>query len=63
MPEDDDGDIDRAEHGKLMRLLEQSTFALEKGDAAIAVVANRLDGNFSATHGARCFREGNLESR
>ena len=28
--EDNDGNIDRAEDGKLMRLLEQSTFTLEK---------------------------------
>lgn len=40
MTKDDDGDIDGAQHGELMRLLEQATFALEKGDAAIAVVAD-----------------------
>lgn len=30
--EDDDSDVDGAEHGKLVRLLEQPTFALEEGD-------------------------------
>ena len=30
--EDDDSDIDGAQHGKLVRLLEQTTFALEEGD-------------------------------
>ena len=30
--EDDDGDIDRAEDGELMRLLEQTALALQKGD-------------------------------
>jgi hypothetical protein len=30
----DDRDIDGAEHGKLMRLLEQTAFALEKGPDA-----------------------------
>ena len=31
---DDDGDVDGAEHRKLMRLLEQAAFALEKGAVA-----------------------------
>jgi hypothetical protein len=30
---DYDGDIDRAENGELMRLLEQAAFALEEGSA------------------------------
>jgi hypothetical protein len=30
--EDDDCDVDGAQHGKLVRLLEQTTFALEEGD-------------------------------
>jgi hypothetical protein len=30
--EDDDSDVDGAEHGKLVRLLEQPTFAFEEGD-------------------------------
>jgi hypothetical protein len=32
MSEDDDGDVDGAQHGKLMRLLKQPTFAFEEGD-------------------------------
>jgi len=31
VPEDDDGDVDRAEDGKLVRFLEQTAFALEEG--------------------------------
>jgi hypothetical protein len=38
--EDDDGNVNGAEHGKLMRLLEQAAFALKKGHAAVAIVAN-----------------------
>lgn len=30
--EDDDGDVDGAQHGELMRLLEQAALALEEGD-------------------------------
>lgn len=30
MTEDDDGNIDRAEDGELVRLLEQATFAFEE---------------------------------
>lgn len=40
VPEDDDGDVDGAEDGELMRLFEQTPFALEKGDAAVAIVAD-----------------------
>ena len=32
MAEDDDGDVDGAEDGELMRLLEQAAFALQEGD-------------------------------
>lgn len=28
---DEDGDINRAQHGELMRLLEQTAFSLQKG--------------------------------
>lgn len=35
VPEDDDRDVDRTENGKLMRLLEETAFALEKGSDAI----------------------------
>lgn len=35
VPEDDNRDIDRTEDGKLMRLLEQTAFALEKGSDII----------------------------
>lgn len=37
---DDDGDIDGAEDGELVRLLEEAAFALEEGDAAVAIVAD-----------------------
>lgn len=47
MPEDDDGDVDGAEDGELMGLLEQTAFALEEGDAAVAVVANCARGDIS----------------
>jgi hypothetical protein len=30
--EDDDRDVDGAQHGKLVRLFEQTTFAFEEGD-------------------------------
>ena len=30
--EDDNGDVDGAQHGELMRLLEQAALALEEGD-------------------------------
>jgi hypothetical protein len=30
--EDDDCDVDGAQHGKLVRLFEQTTFAFEEGD-------------------------------
>ena len=40
MAKDDDGDIDGAEDGELVRLLEETAFALEEGDAAVAVVAD-----------------------
>lgn len=30
VPKNNDGDVDRTEHGKLMRLFEQTAFALEK---------------------------------
>lgn len=32
MTEDDDCDVDRAKHGELVRLLEQTALALEEGD-------------------------------
>ena len=31
MAEDDDSNVDRAEHGELMSLLEETTFSLEEG--------------------------------
>lgn len=47
---DEDGDIDRAEHRKLMSLLEQSAFSLEKGDRTISVILDGLDLNLSPAH-------------
>ena len=38
--EDDDGDIDGAQDGELMRLLEEAAFALEEGDGSVAVIAD-----------------------
>lgn len=40
VPKDNNSDVDGAQDGELMRLLEQTTFALEKGHAAVAVVSN-----------------------
>ena len=42
MPEDDDGDIDGAEDGELMRLLEQSSFTLEEGDGSSIHISNDI---------------------
>jgi len=49
--ENDDGYVDGAEYGKLMRLLEQTALALEESYGAIAVVLDGLDLNLPATHG------------
>ena len=38
MSEDDYGDVDGAEDGELVRLLEQPAFALEEGDGSVVVV-------------------------
>jgi len=43
MAEDNDSHVDRAENGKLMRFLEQSTFSLEKGHGPIAVILDGFD--------------------
>jgi len=40
MAEDDDSDVDGAEDGKLMRLLEQAAFALEEGYGSVAIISN-----------------------
>ena len=40
MAKDDDGDIDGAEDGELMRLLEQPAFSLEEGDGSINRISN-----------------------
>ena len=40
MTEDDDRDVDRAEDGELMRLLEQAAFALEERDRPATSVSN-----------------------
>lgn len=40
MTEDNYGHIDGAEDGKLVGLLEETAFALEEGDAAVAIVAD-----------------------
>lgn len=47
--EDDDGDIDRAEDGKLMRLLEQAAFAFEEGDGSARRVSNCSKGRWLTT--------------
>lgn len=53
MAKDNDGDVDGAEDGELVRLLEQTAFALEEGDASIAVVAN-CAGWSARRHGLYC---------
>lgn len=40
MAEDDNRDVDGAEDGELVSLLEQATFALEEGDTTVAIVSN-----------------------
>lgn len=47
---DDDGDIDGAEDGEFVRLLEETAFALEEGDAAVAVVADRFNLDLTSAH-------------
>ncbi len=44
IPKDDDGDIDRTQDGKLMRLLEQTAFALEERSVrrALSAIAAKL---------------------
>jgi hypothetical protein len=49
--ENDDSDVDGAEHGELVRLLEQTAFALQKRHGAVAVILDGLDLDLSATHG------------
>jgi hypothetical protein len=40
---DDDGDIDGAEDGKLVGLLEQAAFALEEGAGAYMLAAESME--------------------
>jgi hypothetical protein len=46
----DDGNLYIAEHGKLMRLLEETALAFQKGDGAIPVILDGLDFDLSASH-------------
>lgn len=50
MTKDDDRDIDTCEHTKLMRLLEQATFALQERDATISVIFDGFYLNLATTH-------------
>lgn len=56
--EDDNRDIDGAENGELVSLLEQATFALEEGDATVAIVSNCVRAMqwlaWERLHGERC---------
>lgn len=45
-----DGDIDRAENGELMRLLEETTLALKKGYRTISIIFDSLDLDLSSPH-------------
>jgi hypothetical protein len=45
-----DRDIDRAENRELMRLLEKTTFALEKGYRTISIILDGLDLDLSSPH-------------
>jgi hypothetical protein len=45
-----DRDIDGAKNGKLMRLLEQTTFALQKSYGAVSIILDGLDLNLSSPH-------------
>lgn len=49
--EDDHSNVDRAEDGELMGLLEEAALALEKGDGAVAIVLDGLDLDLAAAHG------------
>lgn len=50
LAKDEDGDIHRAKHRKLMCLLEQTALALQEGDRAVSIILDSLDFNLSATH-------------
>jgi hypothetical protein len=45
MAKDDDGDIDGAEDGELVGLLEQPAFSLEEGDGSINRISNNHPSN------------------
>lgn len=54
MAKDDDSDIDGAEDGELVSLLEQAAFTLEESNRSVPVVLNGLDLDLSSSHSGRC---------
>lgn len=50
MTEDDDSNIHRAEHSKLMGFLEKPALALQKGNGTVAIIFDRFDFDLSPTH-------------
>lgn len=52
--EDKHGDIDGAEHGQLMRLLEKTALSLQERDRAVSVVLDGFDLNLSPSHFVDC---------
>jgi uncharacterized membrane protein len=50
IPKDYDRDIDRTKDGKLMRLLEQTAFALKKSSANTHLISNCLEAGRNEAH-------------
>lgn len=48
---DEDGDVDGAEDGQLVGLLEQTALSLQEGDRTISVILDGFDLNLSSPHG------------
>jgi hypothetical protein len=42
VPEDDDRDVDGAQDGQLVRLLEKTAFALEEGDRSVTSIISTM---------------------
>jgi hypothetical protein len=48
--EDDNGHINRAEHGQLIGLLKETSLPLQKGDRTVPFILDRFDIDLPATH-------------
>ena len=51
---DDDGHLRIGQDGEFVRLFEETGFALEIGDRAVAILLDGLDLDLFATHGDLC---------